>query len=51
MLPAFISKQQAQDILATGKSVTFLREVCGDRGQLNERETLKRILENSSGKI
>lgn len=48
MLPAFISKEQAQHILATGKSVTFLREVCGDREQVGERETLKRVLDNSS---
>lgn len=28
MLPSFITRDQAEKILATGKSIDFLREVC-----------------------
>ena len=49
MLPSFISKAQARKILATGKSINFLRQVCEDHSHVNSREMLRQALENSSG--
>ncbi|XP_012278710.1 gamma-tubulin complex component 3 [Orussus abietinus] len=37
MVPSFISKSQARQILGTGKSINFLREVCKDFAPLEER--------------
>lgn len=30
MVPSFMSREQAVQILATGKSVVFMREACAD---------------------
>lgn len=30
MVPSFMSREQAAQILATGKSVVFMREACAD---------------------
>lgn len=49
MVPSFISKAQARKILATGKSINFLRQVCEDHSHVNSRELLRQALENSSG--
>ena len=48
MVPSFISMAQARKILATGKSINFLRQVCEDHSQVNSREMLRQALENSS---
>lgn len=49
MVPSFISMAQARKILAIGKSINFLRQVCEDHSPINGREVLKRALENSNG--
>lgn len=46
-LPVFVSKQLARNILVSGKSVNFLREVCEDRTPIKGREELKLKLESS----
>lgn len=51
MVPSFISMTQARKILATGKSINFLRQVCEDHSPVNSREILRRALQNNSGMI
>lgn len=48
MIPSFISMAQARKILATGKSINFLRQVCEDHSPVNSREMLRQALEKSS---
>ncbi|KAK3910056.1 Gamma-tubulin complex component 3 [Frankliniella fusca] len=48
MVPSFISMAQARKILATGKSINFLRQVCEDHSPVNSREMLRQVLEKSS---
>lgn len=50
MVPSFISGRQANKILATGKSINFLRQVCKDSGQLPGREALQKLFKTTSGK-
>lgn len=45
MLPCFISKDLAENILVTGKSVNFLREVCGDESTVKGRDELRVCLQ------
>lgn len=46
-LPVFVSKQLARNILVSGKSINFLREVCEDRTPIKGREELKAALANN----
>ncbi|XP_049782723.1 gamma-tubulin complex component 3-like [Schistocerca cancellata] len=47
LVPSFISREQACKILATGKSINFLREVCQDHGPIKGRAALRRTLEST----
>ena len=49
MLPSFISSEQAQKILATGKSLNFLRCVCRIGAPLNEQEAMASALRDTTG--
>jgi gamma-tubulin complex component 3 len=51
MVPSFIPLTQAKKILATGKSINFLREICQDHTPVKGREELKHALESTSGKF
>lgn len=51
MVPSFISMAQTRKILAIGKSINFLRQVCEDHSPINGREMLKKALENSNGTV
>jgi gamma-tubulin complex component 3 len=46
-LPTFVSKQLADKILVSGKSINFLREVCEDRSPIKGRDELKIAFENN----
>ncbi|XP_076030777.1 gamma-tubulin complex component 3 homolog isoform X2 [Oratosquilla oratoria] len=48
MLPSFISAQQAHKVLATGKSLNFLRNVCQVRAPIAARETIKKALQQTT---
>ncbi|KAF5284977.1 hypothetical protein FQA39_LY16842 [Lamprigera yunnana] len=43
MVPSFISIDQAKKILATGKNINFLRQICKDSNQLPGREALQKL--------
>jgi len=51
MVPSFIPLAQANKILATGKSINFLREICHDHTPVKGREELKHALECTSGEL
>lgn len=48
MIPSFINMEQAKRILATGKSINFLRQICKDGGQLPGREALHKLFNTTS---
>ena len=49
MLPEFISVQLAEKILSVGKSINFLREICGDEEPYSEREKMRELFLNADG--
>lgn len=49
MVPSFISMEEARKILATGKSINFLRQICKDGDQLPLREAFQNLFASSSG--
>lgn len=57
MVPSFMSREQAAQILATGKSVVFMREACQDEpGQhdappSDHAHYLQALLKPQSGKL
>lgn len=51
MLPSFISAELADNIVVTGKSVNFLREVCGDESTVKGRDELRECLQERGEKI
>jgi len=51
MVPSFIPLVQAKKILATGKSINFLREICQDHTPVKGREELKHAVECTSGEL
>ncbi|KAH8275047.1 hypothetical protein KR018_004731, partial [Drosophila ironensis] len=51
MLPQFISKDLADKILRTGKSINFLREICESTELVRGREELKGIMNNNVAHI
>lgn len=48
LVPSFISLAQARKILATGKNINFLREVCQNHTPIKGREALKQALESTN---
>ena len=48
MLPSFIPMEQARKILAIGKNINFLREICQDYSPINGRASLKARLDETS---
>lgn len=48
MVPSFISMKQATRILASGKSINFLKQICKDGGQLPGREALQKLFHTTS---
>ena len=46
-LPSFISKQLANNILVSGKSINFLREICEDKTPIKGREELRLAFETN----
>lgn len=49
MVPTFITMDQAKKILATGKSINFLRQVCQDNEELPGREALQKLFATTTG--
>ncbi|XP_059049227.1 gamma-tubulin complex component 3 homolog [Achroia grisella] len=50
MVPSFMSREQAAQILATGKSVVFMREACADEpGPSDHAHHLEALLKSHSG--
>lgn len=49
MVPSFITMDQAKKILATGKNINFLRQICKDSNQLPGREALQNIFDTTTG--
>jgi hypothetical protein len=49
MLPSFISDTQAKRILATGKNINFLKEICHNAKGYEGRNQIKSLLERSPG--
>ncbi|XP_022918951.1 gamma-tubulin complex component 3 [Onthophagus taurus] len=43
MIPSFITVDQANKILATGKSINFLRQICKDSEELPGRDALQKL--------
>lgn len=48
MLPTFINKSQAQKVLASGKSLNFLRNVCHFRAPIAGRDAIKASLQQTT---
>lgn len=49
MIPSFITVDQANKILATGKSINFLRQICKDSEELPGRDALQKLFTTASG--
>lgn len=50
MVPSFMSREQAAQILATGKSVVFMREACADEpGPSDHAHHLQPLLKSHTG--
>ncbi|CAH1785133.1 unnamed protein product [Owenia fusiformis] len=47
MIPSFITQEQARKILLAGKSINFLRQLCQDRVNMRERDTVKKVITNN----
>lgn len=47
MIPSFITMDQAKKILATGKSINFLRQVCKDSEEMPGRDALQKLFSTS----
>ncbi|KAI4464425.1 gamma tubulin complex protein [Holotrichia oblita] len=48
MIPSFITVDQANKILATGKSINFLRQICKDSEELPGRDALQKLFTTAS---
>lgn len=51
MLPEFISVQLSEKILSVGKSINFLREICGDEEPYSEREKMRELFLNADVEV
>lgn len=49
MIPSFISVEEAEKILATGKSINFLKQICKDGDHMICREALQKLFANTTG--
>lgn len=49
MVPSFITMSEAKKILATGKSINFLRQICKDGDQLPGREAFQKLFTTTTG--
>lgn len=49
MIPSFISVEEAEKILATGKSINFLKQICKDGDNMICREALQKLFSNTTG--
>lgn len=49
MIPSFITMDQAKKILATGKSINFLRQVCQDNEELPGSDSLQQLFSTTTG--
>ncbi|CAH1117505.1 unnamed protein product [Phaedon cochleariae] len=48
MVPSFVTVGQARKVLATGKSINFLRQICKDGGTLPGRESLQKLFRTTT---
>lgn len=48
MIPSFITMEQSRKILATGKSINFLRQVCQDNKELYSRDSLQKLFSTTT---
>ncbi|MCL4125079.1 UNVERIFIED_CONTAM: hypothetical protein GTU68_066359 [Idotea baltica] len=48
MLPSFIGQKQAEKVLATGKSLDFLRSVCNFKSPIGGRDSIKSALQKTT---
>lgn len=48
MIPSFITLDQASKILATGKSINFLRQICKDSEELPGRDSLQKLFTSTT---
>lgn len=52
MVPSFMSREQAAQILATGKSVVFMRDACADdSARADHAHLLQALLTSAAGKV
>lgn len=51
MVPSFITMTEAKTILATGKSINFLRQICKDGDQLPGREAFQKLFSTTTGAL
>lgn len=49
MLPSFIPMRQAEKILAIGKNINFLKEICNNAKGYEGRYEIKALLETGEG--
>lgn len=49
MIPSFITLDQANKMLATGKSINFLRQICKDTEELPGRDSLQKLFASTTG--
>ena len=50
MVPSFMSGNQVMQILATGKSLNFLRSVCKVKESIDQQESVAQALQATTGK-
>lgn len=51
MLPSFITMKQAERILAIGKNINFLKEICNNADAFDGRYEVKALLETGEGML
>jgi len=51
MLPSFINMKGAQKILATGKNINFLKDICHNSRGYECRNEVKIVLESTPGMV
>lgn len=51
MVPSFITMTEAKKILATGKSINFLRQICKDGDQLPGREAFQKLFSTTTAEV
>lgn len=51
MVPSFITMGEAKKILATGKSINFLRQICKDSDHLPGREAFQKLFSTTTAEV